>query len=92
MALPEIVPESKIKIFKFYENSAIHEAIIHKNCLMKLAGIFPSNEKQVAINLAYQLCENYPTLLTPGASESRVWVDMRCPQKFDVKTVLPLSD
>lgn len=92
MALPDIVPESQINIFKFYENSEIHEAVIHKNCLMKLAGVFPAVDKQAAIDFAYQLCENHPTLLTPGASHYRVWVDMRCPQEFDIKTVLPLPD
>ncbi|MEM1291499.1 MAG: hypothetical protein AAGH67_08505 [Cyanobacteria bacterium P01_H01_bin.162] len=92
MALPDIMPESQVNIFNFYENHAIYEAVLHKNRFMKLAGVFLAVDKQGAIDFAYQLCENYPTLLTPGSSQYRVWVDMHCPQEFDIKTVLPLPD
>lgn len=83
MAVPHIISESHIQVFKFYESGAIYEAILMKNHIMRLAGVFSEEEKQKAIDFAYKLCREYPTLITPNPSRYRVWVDVRCPIKFD---------
>jgi len=51
MAIPQIIAESRIKVFKFYENHRIHEAILVNNQIMRLAGVFETEDKQAASNL-----------------------------------------
>lgn len=82
MAVPYIISESQVQVFKFYENAAIHEAVFVNNRIMRLAGVFAADDKQSAFEVAYQLCDEYPTLLMPGQSQYRVWVDVRCIKDF----------
>lgn len=84
MAVPQIIAESQISIFKFYENGKIHEAILVNNQILRLAGIFEIDNKQSALKFAYQLCQQYPTLITPNPQRYRVWVDVRCQEQFAV--------
>jgi len=93
MAIPQIVAESQISIFKFYKNGVIHEAILVNNQILRLAGVFEIDDKQTALKFAYKLCREYPTLVTPSPFIYRVWVDVRCQEKFAVGMPLPaLSD
>jgi hypothetical protein len=91
MAVPHIISESRVTIFKFYENAEIHEAILVNNQIMRLAGDFATEQHQAAIAFAYKLCQQYPTVITPNASRYRVWVDVRCSEKFDIGKTLSLS-
>lgn len=91
MAIPQIVAESQVNIFKFYKNGEIHEAILVNNQILRLAGIFETDDKQSALKFAYKLCRQYPTLITPNPFRYRVWVDVRCPEKFAVGTPLTAS-
>jgi hypothetical protein len=78
MAVPHILPESKVSIFKFYDNDAIHEAVFVDGKIMRLAGKFAATHKREAFNFAYGLSQKYFTLMTPGANYYRIWVDIRC--------------
>ncbi len=78
MAVPHILPESQVGIFKFYDKNAIHEAVIVNGKIMRLTGIFSAIQKREAFNFAYGLSQKYFTPMTPGADRCRVWVDVRC--------------
>ena len=91
MAVPHIVSESRVTIFKFYENREIHQAILVNNQIMRLVGDFAADQHQAAIAFACKLCQKYPTVITPNASRYRVWVDIRCSLTFDVNHPLSLS-
>lgn len=82
MAVPHIISESRVNVFKFYENAEIHEAILAHNQIMRLAKVFPADQKQAAIAFAFQLCQKYATLITPNSTRYRVWVDVRCPHEI----------
>ncbi|MGF1458327.1 MAG: hypothetical protein ACFBSG_04805 [Leptolyngbyaceae cyanobacterium] len=88
MAVPHILAESQVKAFKFYEQGSIQEAILVNNQIMRLAGNFALEQKQAAFDLAYDLCQQYSTMITPGAKAYRVWVDVRCTRPFSVGTRL----
>jgi len=70
MAVPHILPESNVKIFKFYDSAAIHEAVFIENTIMRLVGIFSIDQKREAFDFAYKLCQEYATLMTPSPSLS----------------------
>jgi hypothetical protein len=91
MAVPHVLPESQVKIFKFYDNQAIHEAILVEGRLMRLAGVFSSDQKREAFDFAYELCQQYFTMITPSATVYRIWVDIRCRQDFRLSLPLPLT-
>ncbi len=89
MAVPNVIPESKVNVFKFYDNHAVHEAILFQGRILRLAGIFHSNKKSEAFNFAYTLCQEFFTLITPSSSVYRVWVDIRCRDTFNLSFPLP---
>jgi len=91
MAIPQIIAESCIKVFKFYENHRIHEAILVNNQIMRLAGVFETEDKQAALEFAYRLCQRYSTIVTPNPLRYRVWVDVRCTENFAVGKPLKMS-
>lgn len=89
MAVPHVLPESKINVFKFYDNHAIHEAILFQGNIMKLAGIFSGEQQQEAFDFAYTLAQDFFTLITPSSAVYRIWVDIRCRQDFRISFPLP---
>lgn len=82
MGLPRIVPVSKLKIFKFYENGSITEAVVHENVVLKLAKIVPIEHSKDAYGFAHDLSQNHVTVMSPGGDFYRVWVDIRCSVDF----------
>lgn len=77
MSLPQISPASSLNVFKFYDNRAIHRAILHKGTLMKVAKAFSLDQREEAFKFACGLSKNYSTLLSPDFAIYRVWVDIR---------------
>lgn len=88
MSLPCIVPASRLDIFKFYQDEAIYEAIIYKNTILKLAKVVPIQKSDDAYQFAYQLSQEYTTLISPCSLVYRVWVDARCPKDFQLSAKL----
>ena len=92
MAVPRVVPESQVSVFKFYDDQAIHEAVLWENTILRLAGVFDSDQKREALDFAYGLSQDYATLITPSATLYRIWVDIRCRRNFNLSMPLPLSE
>lgn len=88
MAVPHVLPESQVSIFKFYDNYAIHEAILVTGKIMRLAGVFDGDRKREAFSFAYDLSQWYQTLITPSGSSYRIWVDIRCRDEFQLSQSL----
>jgi hypothetical protein len=88
MAVPYIVPESTVSIFKFYDGDAVHEAVFANGRVVRLAGIFSAHQKQEAFAFAQDLCQAHFTVMTPGSILYRVWVDVRCPRDFKLGMML----
>lgn len=82
MSLPRIAPVSKLGVFKFYDNYAIHEAVLHEGTILKLAMVFQAEQREEAFRFAFQLSQKYVTLISPCAALYRVWVDIRCQTDF----------
>ncbi len=84
MPVPKLASASQIKIFKYYSNHQAHEAIMHDNVIMKLAKVLPTDMRDEAYHIAHSLSQRYPTVLSPAADVYRVWVDVRCPDDFNL--------
>ena len=84
MSIPSLAPASQLEIFKFYSNHQAHEAIMHNNMIMKLAKVLPSDMRDEAYHIAHSLSQRYPTALSPADDVYRVWVDVRCPDEFNL--------
>lgn len=82
MGLPRIVPSSKLNIFKFYKDYAIHEAVTYDKTIFKLATIVPIDKSEDAYKLACELGQKYPVLISPSSALYRVWVSIECPTDF----------
>ena len=89
MTIPHLVPASKIKIFKLYNDGHVHEAIRYNQVVMKLAKIFLLEQREEAYQFAHSLSQNYATVLSPASDVYRVWVDIRCPNDFGLSFPLP---
>jgi hypothetical protein len=92
MAVPRVVPESQISVFKFYDDRAIHEAVLWEGTILRLAGVFDSDQKREALEFAYGLSQDYATLITPSAALYRVWVDIRYRRDFNLSLPLPMGN
>ena len=83
MHLPHIVPNSTLKIFKFYGGGDIHEAVFHDGVILRLATIFYIDKRKEAYRFAYQLGKDYITLVSADPAIYRIWVDIQCPLDAD---------
>lgn len=79
MSIPHVAPASQLKPFKFYEQQAVHDAVLHEGVILKLAQIFSVDNRNDAYQFAYQLGQQYTALISPDSSWYRIWVDIRCP-------------
>lgn len=84
MSIPHLAPASQLKIFKFYDNHRIHEAIMYDQVIMKLAKVFPAERRDEAYQFAMYLSQRYSTVLSPATDVYRVWVDIRCRDNFEL--------
>lgn len=91
MGLPRVVPASRLNIFNFYANHAIHEAVFYENTILKLAKIIPLNKSEEAHHFARELSQEYTTVISPGPFLYRVWVEIRCPMDFKLSPKLAVS-
>ena len=84
MSVPSFIPASQLGIFKLYRDHQAHEAIMHNNVIMKLAKVLPSDMRDEAYHIAHSLSQRYPTVFSPATDVYRVWVDVRCPDEFNL--------
>ncbi|NER80425.1 MAG: hypothetical protein F6K42_12780 [Leptolyngbya sp. SIO1D8] len=89
MAIPRVVPASKLNTFKFYESHAIYEGIFYAGTILKLAKTFPLSKREKVYQFACKLSREYMTLISPSSTSYRVWVDIRHP--IDVHPSLHLN-
>ncbi|WP_008313930.1 hypothetical protein [Leptolyngbya sp. PCC 6406] len=78
-----IAPLSSVQVFRFCYNHEIHEAAFYEDQVLKLAGVFLSDQRQEAIALAGRLSHNHYTLLTANANLYKIWVERKCHESFD---------
>jgi hypothetical protein len=78
-----IAPLSAVQVFRFCYRHEIHEAAFYEEYVLKLAGVFLSDQRHEAIALANRLSESYHTLLTANANIYKIWVERRCHEHFD---------
>lgn len=82
MGVPHVIPNSKLKTFKFYATNAIHEAIFYEGTILRSVKNFSLEEREEAFQFACNLSQEYTTLLSPCTDLYRVWVDVWCPMAF----------
>jgi hypothetical protein len=73
-----IAPLSDIEVFRFCYRHEVHEAAFHNDQVLKLAGMFLSDQRRDAIAFAARLSDRYYTLLTANANLYKIWVERRC--------------
>lgn len=73
-----LAPLSDVQVFRFCYRHEIHEAAFYDNQVLKLAGVFLSEQRHDAIALAARLSHDYYTLLTANANLYKIWVERDC--------------
>ncbi|MFE4106148.1 hypothetical protein [Almyronema epifaneia] len=82
MFLPQVVADSEIKSFNFYQSGIIYQATVYQNVIYKLISDFKFSDRQGAYLTACDLCENgMQSLVTAAVDAYYVWVDVRSEAK-----------
>ncbi|NJL87278.1 MAG: hypothetical protein HC886_16955 [Leptolyngbyaceae cyanobacterium SM1_1_3] len=82
MFLPQVVADSEIKSFNFYQGGIIYQATVYQNVIYKLISDFKFSDRQGAYLTACDLCENGTQSLVSAAADAYyVWVDVRSEAK-----------
>jgi hypothetical protein len=77
MVTPVVLPESRVKPFKFYRDSNIYEGIMHDRSFYKLVSEFDLSNYRDSFRSALGLAEQYKVILTMGMSQHRVWTEIQ---------------
>ena len=77
MTTPVVLPESRVKSFKFYRNSNIYEGIMHGKSFYKLDSEFILSNYRSSFQSALRLAEQRRVVLTMGMSQHRIWTEIQ---------------